>query len=169
MKNIFDQIKLRRSNRYFCNKKVADENIFKLIEAATWAPSSKNSQPWRFIVIKQDYELKKKISKLTIYDNIINNASCLIIVFLDKCNSNELVKDIQAIGAAIQNILLAAQDMKLGTCWIGEILKNEDDIKQIFNIDESMNLMAVIAIGYPKIANIISERKKVNDFILSWN
>jgi nitroreductase len=144
----FKLIKTRRSIRKFTDEPVSDEIIDNIIEAGTWAPSGLNNQPWKFAVIR-DEELKTKISTLTRYSKIILNANVLIAVFLDNSLSYDRTKDCQAIGACIQNMLLAVHSMGLGAVWLGEILKNKDKVLELIGGPNALELMAVIALGHP--------------------
>jgi nitroreductase len=146
--NLFEIIRTRRSIRKFTEKPVADEVIEKIIEAGTWAPSGLNNQPWRFAVIKES-ELKREISTLTHYSKVVLSANALIAVFLDNASSYDRTKDVQAIGACIQNMLLFIHSEGLGAVWLGEILKSRERVLSIVNGSEDLELMAVIALGYP--------------------
>ncbi len=147
--DISEIIKTRRSIRKFTDEPVSDEIIDGIIESGTWAPSGMNNQPWKFAVIK-DSVLKKKISNLTHYSKTVMNANALIAVFLDHSSGYDNTKDIQAIGACIQNMLLAIHSMGLGAVWLGEILKSKDKVLELFEGPEEFELMAVIALGHPE-------------------
>jgi nitroreductase len=146
--NLFEIIRTRRSTRKFTEKPVPDEVIEKIIEAGTWAPSGLNNQPWRFAVIKES-ELKREFSTLTHYSKVVLSANALIAVFLDNASSYDRTKDVQAIGACIQNMLLFIHSEGLGAVWLGEILKSRERVLSIVNGSEDLELMAVIALGYP--------------------
>jgi nitroreductase len=139
----------RRSVRSFDGTPVDPGLIDKVLDAGRWAPSGMNNQPWRFAVIT-DGGLKDQISQLTIYSRIISHASALIAVFLDTGSSYHRTKDVQAVGACIQNMLLAVHSLGLGGVWMGEILKSGEELKELLNAPEAFELMAVIALGHPK-------------------
>ena len=142
--------------------------------AATWAPSGNNLQPWKFAIIINDKALMKKLSTLTIYEHWVQTAPCLIAVFLDPAISEGLaipklhIKHVQSIGAAIQNMLLTANDLGLGACWIGEILKNEETLKNILEVPLNLELMAVISVGYPSNTTPKGKRKEIDESIICW-
>jgi nitroreductase len=146
--DIFDCIKTRRSIRKFTDEPVSDKLINKIIEAGTWAPSGMNNQPWKFAVIKEK-DLKDQISKLTHYSRIIQRANVLVAVFLDHAESYDRTKDVQAMGACIQNMLLTIHSMGLGAVWLGQILKNKDNVLELVRGPKDLELMAVIALGHP--------------------
>jgi nitroreductase len=146
--DVFEIIRTRRSIRKFSLEPVPDEVVNRIIEAGTWAPSGLNNQPWKFAVIK-DNELKTKISGLTHYSKIVLSANVLIAVFLDRAASYDRTKDSQAIGACIQNMLLFIHSMGLGAVWLGEILKNKDEVLELVGGADDHELMAIIALGHP--------------------
>jgi nitroreductase len=160
----FELIKTRRSIRKFTDESVPDEMIDKIIEAGIWAPSGMNNQPWKFAIIK-DRNLKTKISQLTHYSKIILGANVLIAVFLDHSLSYDRTKDVQAIGACIQNMLLFIHSVGLGAVWLGEILKNKDKVLELLGGPKELELMAVIALGYPAGKGGKGDRRGLNEAI----
>ena len=160
-------IKSRRSIRkYKSDITPSQEEILKIIEAGIWAPSGLNNQPWRFVIIK-DPKIKKEISQLTRYSKIVESAPVLIAVFLDKNKMYHQIKDHQSAGACLQNMMLMAVALGLGTCWLGEILKNEEKLKEILGVEkEKYELCAVLAIGYPADDSKRKGRNPIESFIL---
>jgi len=158
-------IRNRRSVREFLDGEISKEEIDKILEAGRWAPSGLNNQPWRFSVLR-DKKIREELAKLTHYGDIIRDANVCIAVFLDKSSSYDRTKDIQAIGACIQNMLLEAHSLGLGACWLGEILKNKNLVNRILNIPDDKELMAVIAVGYPSKRERKSTRKSLGELLL---
>jgi nitroreductase len=172
MDTIISPFANRRSIRSYTSKKVSPSDITKILTAASWAPSGNNLQPWRFSVVMNDEQLLKKLSSLTVYHSWVQTAPCLIAVFLDKKVIDPNIqgiylKHVQAVGAAIQNMLLAAHELGLGSCWIGEILKNEDQVKELVGAADDLELMAVISVGYPNKTST-SRRRDILENIVSW-
>jgi nitroreductase len=155
----------RRSIRVFSDKEVDDASIMEIIKAGSFAPSGLNNQPWRFITIR-DTKLKNDISTLTHYSKIVVNANVLIAVLLDKDVMYNRDKDVQAIGACIQNMLLAVHVLDLGAVWLGEILNQKDQFHEMFSLDERYELMAVVAIGHKTNAKPTSTRKDLSELII---
>lgn len=163
---VFKTIFERRSIRKFKGKLPEKEKILKILEAGIWAPSGLNNQPWRFVIIYSE-EKKQKLAELTKYKHLILGAPVLIGVFLDKDRMYHQIKDHQSAGACIQNILLSSYALGLGTCWIGEILKNEEKVKEVLELSPSKyELCALIALGYPDDPSERSKRAPLKDFIL---
>ncbi len=164
--DFLDIIKERRSIRIYKEKMPSDKEIDKLLEAGRWAPSGLNNQPWKFKVISNK-KIKDEISKFTKYSAIIKKAPVIICVFLDISASYNRDKDIMAIGACIQNILLAAHSIGLGTCWLGEILNKKQEFVKFLGVDTDYELMAVITVGFPdgQVKNV--ERRPIKELIIN--
>lgn len=162
--DILETIKTRRSIRKFKETTVTGELIDNILEAGRWAPSGMNNQPWRFAVIT-DAHLQNEISQLTHYSKVVRSAKVLISVFLDNNDGYNRTKDVQAMGACIQNMLLEAHSLGLGAVWLGEIIKSDENIRGLLGLGDHLELMAVIALGYPD-EKPKSSRKKLNELIV---
>jgi nitroreductase len=156
----------RRSIRHFLeDAPIARELLLELLRAASWAPSGLNNQPWRFAIV-WDADLKERLAGLTRYASTMRAAAVLVPVFLDLDSSYDRVKDCQAVGASLQNLLLAAHAHDLGAVWIGEILKNKDEVRALLGLPDRLELMAVVAIGYPAHRQQSSHRRPVEELIV---
>ena len=162
---VLQAIYQRRSIREYTDQPVQAQQLREIIRAGIWAPSGLNNQPWRFVTITNS-DLRAQISKQTHYSHIVEASRALIAVYLDKEAMYDDVKDHQAAGACIQNMLLAAEALGLGAVWLGQILKNKKQVNKILDLDEHYDLMAVLAIGYPLHRKQKSSRKDLNEFIL---
>lgn len=164
--DIFDVIKMRRSVRSFLDCPIDDESIRKIIEAAICAPSGRNCQPWKFSIVN-DIEKIKLVSKLSKNFCWMRKARCLITVYLDKQLSYHFLKDVQSCGAAIQNMMLQAYSMKIGTCWVGDIIDRGNEIKEIIGVvNGGLELMGVIALGYSDLNNNAITRRELESFLV---
>lgn len=162
---ILKAIHERRSVRQFTDEPVFRDLIMTAIEAASWAPSGLNNQPWRFAII-WDKPSQEALAALTKYSTILKSASVLIAVFLDKETSYDYTKDCQAIGACLQNLLLSLHSMNLGAVWIGEILKNKERVVETLKLPGRLELMAIVALGHPANRNQKSNRRPIEELIL---
>lgn len=161
-------IKTRRSVRKFKKKEIEKEKLMKILEAAIYAPSSGNLQNWEFIIVR-DEENKKLIAKAALNQNFIADASIIIIA----CSNDDKVifygkrgKDLYAIenvSAAIQNILLAANDLGIGSCWVGAF--DEKEIKKILKIPENVRPIAIIPLGYPEKISETPVRRPISEVV----
>lgn len=178
---ILDAIHNRRSLRRYQKKTVPKSLIETVLEAATWAPSAHNRQPWRFAVLQspetkinlaeamgkrlrsdleQDFVPEEVISKDVnrSYDRL-TSAPVLIVVcmsmidmdsYSDKKRShNETVMAIQSTAMAGQNILLAAHDRGLASCWMCAPLFCPDVVQMTLELPEDWQAQGIISMGYP--------------------
>jgi nitroreductase len=143
-----EAISTRRSVREFTGEPVTEDELDRLIEAARWAPSGLNNQPWRFMKVT-DRSLIADVSGLTKYRGVIAGSAALIAVFLDAQAMYDRTKDLMSAGAAIENLLLAARDEDLGACWLGEILTRRSEVEALLRVSDDLELVAVIALGRP--------------------
>ncbi|MDD5756188.1 MAG: nitroreductase family protein [bacterium] len=131
-------IKTRRSIRKYRDKSIADKLIAKILEAGRWAPSGLNNQPWRFMIV-QNMVRKNQLSDFSKYSRIIKDSAALILVFADKRVIYNRDKDLMAIGASIQNMLLAACSLGIGACWLGEILSKKKKYRTMYKYQFTWN------------------------------
>jgi len=151
--DVFEAIKGRRSIRAFRDINIPDDVVKQLIEAARWAPSAGNIQPWEFIIVR-DPEIKHALAEAALGQFFIEEAPVVIVVCADENRSAQgygvrgrTLYCIQDTAAAIQNIHLAAYSMGLGTCWVGAF--REDEVKRILGIPFGIRPVAIIPVGYP--------------------
>ncbi len=146
-----DAIYARRSIRNYDNKPIDDETIATLLKAAMAAPTAVNAQPWEFVVT-DDAEQLDKIKEACIYARY--NAPLAIIV----CGNMKLAlmgQDqafwVQDCSAAIENILLAATSLGLGSVWIGvyPIEPRVRAIQRAFEMPEHVIPMSIVYVGHP--------------------
>ncbi len=164
--NTLDCIRSRESVRSYSGDKIPREKIETILNAAISAPSGKNGQPWRFFVVQKNKNLFRRIAEQTVYFPSVVYADCLILVFLDKAESYHYIKDVQAVGACIENMLLAAHDLNIGACWNGEILKNDRKICELLSLGKRYDLMAMIVLGFESGNDRKSGRKALKEVLL---
>ncbi|MBS7625086.1 MAG: nitroreductase family protein [Candidatus Bathyarchaeia archaeon] len=151
--DIFEVFKLRRSIRAFTREEVTDEEIEKILEAARWAPSAGNIQPWEFIIVRRP-DIKREIARAALNQTFIEEAPVVIVVCADEFRSSRVYGSrganlycIQDTAAAIENILLAACALGLGACWVGAFY--EEEVRQILKIPKGLRPVAIVPIGHP--------------------
>jgi nitroreductase len=154
MADILDVITSRRTVKHFLPKFVSWENIARVIDAGRHAPSCGNVQNWKFIVILTPSQ-KQDIAKAAYDQYDIAQAATLIVVCAEPEKAEryyglrgERLYTIQNCAAAVQNMLLEAHSLGLGTNWIGSF--DEDALKSLCNIPDEIRPQAIIAVGYPK-------------------
>lgn len=141
-----EQIRTLRQARLFHDKPVPEDILNQLLEVARWSGSSRNTQPWHFIVIT-DPALKAELSQLRPPINWVADAPLAIAIVLDgKAAQSEAYDE----GRVTERVLIAARLLGLGggTAWyLGE--ENEARAKQLLNIPADHTARSMIVIGYP--------------------
>ncbi|MCJ7470805.1 nitroreductase family protein [Candidatus Bathyarchaeota archaeon] len=167
--NVFEAIKERRSIRSFKEQDVKEEDIEMLIEAARWAPSAGNIQPWEFIIVRK-HELKKELAEAAFGQAFVEEAPIVIVVCADENRSfqgysvrGKTLYCIQDTAAAIQNIHLTAHSLGLGTCWIGAF--SEGETAKILKVPNGVRPVAIVPIGYPAESPAPRNRRPINQII----
>ena len=151
MENNLDIIFKRRSIRVYQNKEVSPETLKLLLQAGMAAPSANNSQPWEFIAIT-DKEIMDKFRGKLKYGNYNAPAAIAVLANLKIARHPSSERYwVQDCSAAVENIMIAAAGLGLGTVWIGSYPK-EDVMaieREILGIPESIVPLALIYVGYP--------------------
>lgn len=152
MNSILDSIKNRRSCRSFSDKSVTRDDLMLLVEYGVTAPSAGNFQEYRFIV-SLDRAKMKLLPDACMEQDWMSQARGVIIV----CSQPDSIKEffpeqgermaIQGASAAIQNILLAAHELRLGACWVSGLAQSA--VREIFSIPDNIFIEGVIPVGYP--------------------
>jgi nitroreductase len=152
---VLKAIKDRRSSVRFKSTLIDEKKLNAVLEAGRWAPSWVNTQPWRFIVIKEK-EMKEKISNSvsTVFNLSIKEAPvCIAICVNPKEDSFHFIEDGTT---ATQNMALAAQSLGFSTSWIGvfslpnERNSTERKLKKILEIPKDWRLISILPLGVPK-------------------
>lgn len=153
-----EAIEKRESIRFFNrNKKIEKKDIYQCVEAAAKAPSPHNKQPWRFrIVISQD--MIKKLMSMLPNNQWIRTASAVVIVGIENNEGIDKLKYYLAAGAAIENLMLEAQQRGISTCWIGECLGKEMEERLLWPQD--CEIVSMVAMGYKRESEIKKTIKK---------
>lgn len=168
--NVIESINSRRSVRSFTDRTIPSDVVDQLIALGTKAATGSGNEPWGFVVITDKNEMKElsvrakkywldnmaKFPYIQQYEswlkndnfNIFYNAPCLLIIYGDT-NSHWYVYDGTL---AAGNIMLAAGEFGLGTCWIGfaEQIFDDASLKSKFNIPDHYKLVCPLVVGYPK-------------------
>jgi nitroreductase len=149
--NVYDAIRLRKSVRSFQKKEVPDEVLNKILNAARLAPSARNRQEWRFIIVRNP-DTRRKLAEAAKKQMFIAEAPVVIVCCAEAEDLNYVMTCGQLaypidLAIAIDHITLAAVAEGLGTCWIGAFYENE--VKKILNIPENIRVVELLPLGYP--------------------
>lgn len=175
--DFFELVKNRRSIRAYADQPVDKEDILRVLDAANWAPSAMNWQPWEFIVVSgsrlkllsKSYARVVKSFTQRLHENdesqilsskefskfarTYGKAPVAIIVLCKRSeNPNEQRANFESACAAMQNLILAAAHIGLGTCWMTSPLDDDERLRRLLDIPESLELVAATPLGFPKVA-----------------
>jgi len=153
-----DLVEKRQSDRKYIQKEISDSDLYKIIEAARLAPSASNSQPWTFIVAK-DNNIKIKLAEATVSKGLPINkfafeAAVIIAIVVEEPKvltrfASWLKKrDFQwiDIGIAAEHICLQATELGIGSCMIGWF--DEKKVKQVLHVPSNKRIGLLITLGY---------------------
>jgi nitroreductase len=147
---IIEAIKTRRSIRRYLDRDVEQHLIIQVLDAARYAPSASNIQPWEFIII-QDKNVKEKLSQIHKHSLFLKGAPVVIVIL-----GNESLSEHHYLvdcAAAIENLLLAAHGLGLGCCWVAiysmKSTEREEIARKILSIDRTYRIVALVGMGYP--------------------
>lgn len=171
------EIEIRRSIRNYIDKPVENEKITELLESGRLAPSGSNTQPWRYIVVKSE-EMRQKVMKACHNQKWMLTAPVFIVavadvrsrikenidIYLDDNSPQDEVKRIiRDTSISAGYMLLQANNLGLGSCWVAEF--TQEDIRPVLNIPSDKYVIGVITIGYPNETPKARTRKKLEDIV----
>lgn len=164
--NINRLIRERRSIRAFADKSISDDVMLRLLEAARWAPSSMNDQPWRFIVaFRNSPEFDTMLETLNESNRIwASNGAAMIFVITSKEHSNGMPNKYawHDVGLAIGNLSLQAMEEGIYLHQMGGF--NTALALEKFKVPENFDAVSMIVLGYPGDPNQLPERLKEREF-----
>lgn len=161
MRDPLEFLKSRRSIRKFKREKPPLDLILKAIDIARFAPSARNSQPWRFIVIN-DNKLIEKLSTIHPGAKPLGSAPLAIATV---CHINESPTSYMVDCAnATTYLLLALHALGLGAVWI-QSLRNVDELKEALKLPSDAIPVALVAVGYPDEAPEPKNRKSLEEIV----
>ena len=161
--NVYDAIMERRTIRKFEQKTVSEDNLVKLVDCARVAAYGANVQPLKFMIVNNS-EILQKIYPMTKWAGYLADGApkederpaAYIAILGDSSIKSNKMYEVEA-GAAVTTMMLEAVEMGLGTCWLGAIQR--DEIKKLLELDENLNVVYLLAVGYPKQESKIVDMK----------
>ena len=173
---ILEAIKTRRSIRKYKATPVDDKTLALVLEAARWAPSWANTQCWRFVVVR-DNKVKAELADMAGEDNpatdAIRNAPIVIVVCAELGKSGykggEQMSDLGDwymfdVALAMQNLVLAAHSLGLGTVHVG-LHFNSRKVAKILGIPEGFCAVEMTPLGYPDQEAKVRPRKELSELV----
>lgn len=167
MENFSELIKTRRSMRQFTDELLSGDEVKLLLRAGLMSPSSKGLHSYEFIVVEDKQMLAALSGCKAVGSDFLAGAPLAIVVLADPRISDVWIED---ASVAATNILLQAEDLGLGACWIqlrdrqdAEGRPTEEIVKSLLGIPEEMRAVCMIAVGHKGM-----ERKPQNEDRLKW-
>lgn len=172
---LMEAIHGRRSIRKYTGEPIPRETLEEILEAATWAPSGQNLQPWFLLALTQDSDLAWVFSKLGTgafshrkhlesrfknnpevveetmeFMRAMGGARTVVLAFLHKPNYSEqdLPSCIESVAAAMTTLCLAAYERGIGSCWVEEFKRIDEEAREKFCPDKGA-LIGGVVLGYP--------------------
>ena len=147
---LLSQIKNRYSVRSYQQRPVEKEKLLAVLEAARLAPSAKNFQEWRFVVV-QDEATRRKLMVAANNQAFVGEVPAVIACCAT--NTDHVMRCGQLsypidLAIAIDHMTLQAVEEGLGTCWVGSFY--EDQVKTVLGIPKEVKVVELLALGYPK-------------------
>ena len=139
---VFRCIRTRRTVRDFTPDPVPDAVIHKILQAARWAPSSSNTQPWHFIVVRERDTIAA-LGRICTQGAFIGAAPLAIAIAMEGARRPQL-----DAGRALQQMELVAWDEGLGTCFVGIRGEQQQEVKTLLGIPDELELVTVLPFGY---------------------
>ncbi len=167
MDKFSELIKIRRSMRKFTEEELSQDEVVTLLRAALMSPSSKGVRPWEFVAV-DDKELLVRLAHCKDRGaELIEGAPLAIVVLADPLQSDVWVED---ASVATTMLLLQAEDLGLGACWVQVRNRSMEDgkpaeemVRNILGIPEHLRVLSIVAVGHKGM-----ERKPFNEDRLQW-
>jgi nitroreductase len=145
---VIEAIKKRYSCRAYADKPIEQEKLDQIFEAARQAPSAKNLQDWRFIVV-MDKKIKQEVAGCTNHKDAFGRAgaiiaACSVCKEIMKCGQQIAPID---VSIALEHVALMATELGLATCWIGSF--DAGRVKEVLEIPKDVVIIELMALGYP--------------------
>lgn len=177
MNKVLETIKSRRSIRKYKKEQIKDEELDMILESAIYAPTGHNDQPWYFTVIQNkelidemSAESKKLMAESSVdwmvkmgkaeHLHLFYNAPTVVVI----SGKKGTVSPFADCCAAIQNMLIAAESLDIGSCWIGLVkffFENPENVAK-FNLPEDYEPYYAICLGYKGSSNNIAPERNEN-------
>jgi nitroreductase len=162
--SILDTIKRRRSVRDFTNEEIPESAIEALSDALRWAPSAGNLQSRKFYFVFNE-DVRNKLAQTGLKQDFVSfiaRAPLVVVACADRQIASHYgdrgihLYCIQDAAASVQNLLLAAHELGLGTCWVGAF--KEERVREILNLPDNLIPVVIVPVGYPALTAKIPDR-----------
>lgn len=157
--DVYTAISTRKSVRTFLDKDIPEEKLTRILDAARLAPSARNLQDWRFIIVR-DKATRLKLAEAACEQTFVGEAPVVLVCCAESdenlmtCGHKRYPID---VAIAIDHITLCAVAEGLGTCWIGAFY--EQPVKDILGIPDGIRVVQLLPIGYPKDPSPVTKKR----------
>jgi len=166
--DVYEAIRTRKSVRSYEDRPVEPEKLRRVLEAARLAPSARNDQEWRFVVVT-DPEKRKRLAGEASGQHFIAEAPVVIAACAEtdgrvmRCGQKSYPID---VAIAIDHLTLAATAEGLGTCWIGSF--DPEAVRRILGIPRSVEVVELLPLGYPRDPKPVAKSRLPFDAIVRF-
>ncbi len=162
---LIEVIKRRRSIRAYEDKKIEREKLARVLDAGRLAPSARNLQDWKFIVVKS-LEMRTRIAHACKSEDFVREAPVIIAAcgtnpdYIMTCGQKAYPID---VSIALTHMMLRAEDLGLGTCWLGAF--NEKKVKELLAVPAKVRIVALLTLGYSRYHPPSKSRKSLDEVV----
>ena len=166
---IIEEIVNRRSIREYSHKAIEPEKLERILEAARLAPTARNQQDWKLILVKNPDIKEKLIDMAAPHQQFLKGAPILIAAcalnpaYVMRCGHPAYLIDLAIV---LEHVALQAVREGLGTCWIGSF--DENEVKTVLGVPLEVRIVELMSLGYPEKIPPAQSRKSIQDLIL-WD
>lgn len=164
-----DIVRKRKSVRNYTDTPLSDETLREILEAARLAPSAKNLQEWKFIVVR-DEQTKRALVEVAKGQRFVGDAAAVIAgvaTYTTYTMTNGVPACHVDLAIAMEHIALAAAEKGIGTCWIGAFY--QERAKELLDVPDDCLVVALMTLGYPEEELVPEEKpRKSMEEILCW-
>jgi nitroreductase len=147
--DFLELVKARYACRSYLTRPIEEEKLFRVLEAARFAPSGYNRQPWKFVMV-QDQEIRRRLVRACANQRFVATAPVVIAgcgLMPDRMMSCGVPGDPVDLAIAMEHLSLAATAEGLASCWIGAF--SQDEVREVLGIPATAKVIELMALGYP--------------------
>lgn len=160
MNDFIKLIKDRRSVRKYTDKPIEKQVLEEIVDCGRLAPSAKNIQPWKFLVVT-DNEKLSKIAKMVDWGYFIKDSSACVVV----CGEKDVKRRVEDCCLAAENMILAAKSLRIGSCYVAALQKNVEGVRGLLKIPENLEIVCFLSLGYFEKNPELHDKKELKDLI----
>ena len=165
--NVSDAIRQRRSIRSYADRPVEQDKLERVLEAGRLAPSARNMQEWRFVVVR-DAAVRARLAEAACGQAFVGQAPVVIAACAVACDHvmtcGQHCYPID-LAIAVDHMTLQAVEEGLGTCWIGAF--HEDQVQEVLRVPAGVRVVALLPLGYPAATPAPTPRKPLDEMV-AW-